>query len=104
MLYEEGNIESLRETSMCEKFSVASKWDDIAPIQPARIAWLLGSEKSVNLEDFLINERLGYPMSLLYALQSLPERRFGKGHLPLEDLTTIDIHVVTSIPFLDSLP
>ena len=61
-------------------------------------------DESARLEAYLTSERLGYPMSLLYALQSLPERRLGQEHLPLEELTTLNIHVVTSVPILDSEP
>ena len=43
-------------------------------------------------------------MSLLYALQTLPERRLGHKQLPLEDLSTITVHVVTSSPVFDSEP
>ncbi|CAL4176500.1 unnamed protein product [Meganyctiphanes norvegica] len=46
------------------------------------------------------NKPLSYPMSLLYALQSLPGRRIGLRLL--DELTTLDIHVVTSNPLFDS--
>ena len=50
----------------------------------------------------IVLEHLYYPMCLMSALQKLPERRLGHKHLPLEDLTTLDIHVVTSSPLFDS--
>ncbi|CAL4120937.1 unnamed protein product [Meganyctiphanes norvegica] len=43
---------------------------------------------------------LSYPMSLLYALQSLPGRRLGQQFL--EDHTTLDVHVISSNPLFDS--
>ena len=47
---------------------------------------------------------LSYSMSLLYALQTIPGRRLGEDNRPLEDLTTLDIHIVNSSPLFHSEP
>ena len=65
---------------------------------------VLHGEKAVDFESISDMERLSYPMSILNALQMLPGRRISQNHQPLEDLTTLDIHVVTSSPLLDSEP
>ena len=57
---------------------------------------------TVCLDMYLVRERFSYPMSLLYALQSLPERRLNSDSRSLEDLTTLNVHVITSIPLFDS--
>ena len=54
------------------------------------------------MEASLMRERLSYSMSLLYALQTIPGRRLGRGTCPLEALTSLEVHVVSSIPLFDS--
>ena len=49
-------------------------------------------------------EILSYPMSLLYALQSLPERRLGQIANPWRIFTTLDVHVVTCSPLFHCKP
>ena len=53
---------------------------------------------------YMANERLSYPMSLLHALQTLPELTLAHDNLPLKDLNTLTIHVVTRSPIFDSKP
>lgn len=93
------NLPSLRDITVADKFTLAFSWNDILSHH-----WNCSVERHVSLESYLTHERLSYAMSLLFALQSLPERRLGQDHLPLEDLITINVHVVTSIPNLDSEP
>ena len=54
------------------------------------------------LEDYLLKECLSYPMSLLYSLQSLPGRSIGNTDPPLEELISLNIHVISSTPFYGS--
>ena len=99
-------LHSLRDMH-CDKFDCVSDWDDILPNELSLAYENVDlsckvTKLCVFLEDHLVKERLSYPMSLLYALQSLPDRRLSFSGLPLEDLTTLDIHIVTSIPLYDS--
>ena len=41
-------------------------------------------------------------MSLLYALETLPERRLAPDSDPLEDLPSLNIHVINFSPLFDS--
>ena len=109
ILYRDGfcnmRLPFLRDITESEKFEVAYSWNDIMPVRWTATARLLSAKyEQIRLEAYLTSERLGYPMSLLYALQSLPERRLGQEHLPLEDLTDLNVHVVTSNPIFDSEP
>ena len=50
----------------------------------------------------LAYERLLYPLSLLYALQTLPGRCIGSvDDRPLEDLSSLTVHLVNSSPLFD---
>ena len=52
-----------------------------------------------------VSARASYVMSLLSALRALPGLRLlGRDHCPLEDLTTLSVHVVTSSPLFGSAP
>ena len=77
---------------MCEKFRIASNWNDI----------LSTEYYDRDTKYSLTIERLSYSMSILYALQSLPGRRICHEQRPLEDMITLDIHVVSNNPLLDS--
>ena len=101
------NRPNLRYNSVFEKFTPASEWTDIIPSHyHPQLQAIQSRERgtSVGMEAYLTVERLSYPMTLLYALQALPERRLGHDSLPLEDMTTINLHIVTSNPLLDSEP
>ena len=101
----EKHLPSLRNLTVNYEFQLAYDWNDIMPDDWTMKAQILSAyDEEVRLEAYLTSERLGYPMSLLYALQSLPERRLGQDHLPLEEQTTLNIHVVTSVPIMDSEP
>ena len=98
-------LPSLTDNTVCYVFKPVTSWDNVIPRQyTLALQYLSKSEKKdpVNVDDSLIMERLSYPMSLLYALQSLPKRLISSSDLPLEELTTLNIHVVTSIPLYDS--
>ena len=50
----------------------------------------------------LAHERLSYPLSLLYALQTLPGHCIGSvDDRPLEDLSSLTVHLVNSSPLFD---
>ncbi|CAL4094918.1 unnamed protein product [Meganyctiphanes norvegica] len=107
------NLPSLRDLSVCDKFTLASDWNEIIPRKYSIILDISISLKYDNREDieeeislrmYLTFARLSCPMSLLYALQTLPQRRLGSDNHPLEDLTTLNIHVVTSSPLFNSEP
>ena len=100
-------LPSVRESPISDVFTIASSWEDILPSRyktAMHVCEVLHGEKAVDFESISDMERLSYPMSILNALQMLPGRRISQNHQPLEDLTTLDIHVVTSSPLLDSEP
>ena len=78
---------------VCEKFRIAETWDDV----------LAPHSLHVDCKYSLNIERFSYPMTLLYALQSLPKRHLANEYPLLEDITTLDVHIVTSNPMLDSV-
>ena len=50
----------------------------------------------------LAHERLSYPLSLLYTLQTLPGGCIGSvDDRPLEDLSSLTVHLVNSSPLFD---
>ena len=59
-------------------------------------------EEKVDMQYSFVTERLSYSKTLLHALQSLPELRLGRNHSSLENLATLDVHVVTSSPLFAS--
>lgn len=100
-------LPSIRIGTVCNKFTPLSSWKDLMPSHYNEVVQQMSytdEKDTVHMEDSLIKERLSYPMSLLYALQTLPGRRISCSGSRLEDLTTLDIHVVTSIPLYDSEP
>ena len=98
-------LPDLRQITENYKFAPVYTWNDVMPYEYSlEFQWHARSDKkeAVILEDSLLKERLSYPMSLLYSLQSLPARQISIAGSPLEDLTTLDIHVVSSIPLYGS--
>ena len=65
---------------------------------------MVQEDKVQSVKLALFNERLSYPMSLLYVLQTLRNRRLGQDQLPLKDITTLTIHGVNNNPLFDSKP
>ena len=105
------SLPSIQEETLCKHFTITSTWGDIIPskfIPSLEILMTLdkgiGKQTSSSMEYCLFIERLSYPMTLLYALQSLPGRHLGLNQKPLEELTTLDIHVVISSLMLSSEP
>ena len=91
----------------CTDFKPVSSLDDVIPCEYKFALKLMSNtdnDDHANVDDYLIKERLSYPMSLLYALQSLPNRSISSYGPVLEEQTTLDIHVVTSIPLFDAEP
>ncbi|CAL4077081.1 unnamed protein product [Meganyctiphanes norvegica] len=86
------NPPSSRDNSHIPKFKVLTAWSDVIYSEYLKD----GFKYSIH------NEWLSYSMSLLYALQMLPKRRLGYDNRPLEELTTLEVHVVTSNPPLSS--
>ena len=100
-------LPSVKEDTICFEFELISDWDDVLPYYYKQQLKRLSLEEQkvpVGVDAFWTKERLSYPMSLLYALQSLPERRLGQFQIPLEDHTSLTIHVVISNPHFDSMP
>ena len=100
-------LPSVQEITLCDEFEDATEWDDVLPFpykQQLEKLYLEENNVSVGVDAFWTKERLSYPMSLLYALQSLPECLLGQDQCSLEDLDTLTIHVVISNPHLDSVP
>ena len=91
---------------VCEEFTPAYRWNDIFSEKRTLTLCMMIEEGNIwDVKQSLANERLSYPMSLLYALQCLPGRRIGLDHIgPLEDLSTLTLHVVNSSPLFDSKP
>ena len=53
----------------------------------------------------MIYGHLSYPISILYAIHTLPKRRIGHdSHDLMEDIHSLEIHVINSNPFCDSKP
>ena len=94
------------EDTVSETFTLTSKWSDLILRQHSLdLLKSIAKDKSLGVKYSLALERLSYPMSLLYALQTLPERCLGYDQsLPIEELTTLAVHVVTSSPLFDSRP
>ena len=82
------------------KFTLASHWTDVANRMKPEDDEDFEVTQFGNMCYFLATERLSQAMSLMYALQMLPGRRLGHGNRPLEDLTSLNVHVV----ILDSQP
>ena len=98
-------LPSLRHMIESHNFLPVNNWNDVMPLEYSlELQFLSHSNKkeAVTLEDSLLKERLSYPISLLYSLQSLPERCISNTGPPLEDLIRLDIHVVSSTPFYGS--
>ena len=90
---------------VCEEFTPIFTWNDISSLEQTLSLRMMIKENNIwDVTYSLANERLSYPMSLLYSLQTLPERRLGQEHHPLEELTTLTVHVVNSSPLFDSKP
>ena len=79
---------------MCEIFSPLSYFHHLLPA--------MNPVYNLTIQMSEAQWCLSYPMSLMYALQSLPERRLGPAHSPLENLATLELHVVSSSPIFDS--
>ena len=83
-----------------EQFTPVSKWNDVVSPQECAEA-----DCNCCVKYSSATELLSYAMSLLYALQKLPGRLVGSHTpCPLEDLTSLTIHVVTSNPLFNSCP
>ena len=99
-------LPKLSDTTVCDTFTIASCWEDILPDQYIlaiqNLVEKADQQGEILLEESLKRERLSYSMSLLFALQSLPQRRLGPDSCPLEELTSLEVHIVTSIPLFDS--
>jgi len=98
---------SLEEDTVSENFTPTFKWSDLIPHK--RSLDLLKSMKKdmfMGVSYSLALERLSYPMSLMFALQTLPHCRMGQycHLLHIEEQTTLSVHVVTSSPLFDSKP
>ena len=100
-------LPSVTDITLRDEYKLVTNWDDILTHiyreQQEKLC-LAGSKKYVDVESFWTKERLSYPMSLLYALQSLSGCYLGQDQDPLEELTTLTIHVIISNPHLDSIP
>ena len=98
---------SIMDNTVCDKFTPVTSWNNVIPHKYtlALLHYSQTEEKgNANVDHKLITERLSYPMSLLYALQLLPKRVLSSSGPPLEVKSTLDIHVVTSLPLYDSEP
>jgi len=96
---------SLEEGTVCENFTPTSKWSDLIPLKRSLdLLKSISKNKFMGVSYSLALERLSYPMSLMFALQTLPDRCLGQNHLPLEEQTLLDVHIVTSSPLFDSKP
>ncbi|CAL4246252.1 unnamed protein product [Meganyctiphanes norvegica] len=49
-----------------------------------------------------VENAISYPITLLYALQMIPDLRLSHEHRPLMELNSLDVHIVTSHPVLES--
>ena len=94
-LFSDTNVPKLFSDTICENFTAITNWNDII-LLPYR-----GCGLHLRKTYTFTTERISYSMSLLYALQMLPERSL-RHSLPLEDLTTLTVHVVTSSHVFDS--
>ena len=101
-------LPSVAENTLCEKYELVTDLGDIFSCSYRHMAEELVYKEnnvSVGVDVSWTQERLSYPLSLLYALQSLPaECYLGEIQNPLEDLTSLTIHVIISNPHLDSVP
>ena len=101
-------LPSVAENTLCEKYELVTDLGDIFSFSYRHMAEELVYKEnnvSVGVDVSWTQERLSYPLSLLYALQSLPaECYLGEAQNPLEDLTSLTIHVIISNPHLDSVP
>ena len=98
-------IPKLSSMTVSKTFTPVTCWEDVLPGQYiSAIQDLVAKEKGLTilLEESSRRERLSYSMSLLFALQTLPGRRLGRDGHPLDGLTSLEFHIVTSIPLLKS--
>jgi len=112
------DLSSVMNESVCKTFKPVSEWSDVIShnyiIENISFKTFIDQmlfDGNVNykimrehIRYHLATESLSYPMTLLYALQLLPERRLGCDHLPLESLTSLEVHVVTRNPLFNSEP
>ena len=97
----------LLDERVIEQFNPVYSWHDIFPPKYETILQILlrSEDTDTTLKFGLSLERLSYPISLLYALQTLPKRSLGLDQRQaLEELTTLDIHIVNSNPLFNSEP
>lgn len=101
-------LPSVADSTLCDEYENVKDWDDILSYRYRKQQNILCLEENnvyAGIDASWTKERLSYPMSLLYALQSLPDGCYlGEGLDPLEELTTLTVHVVISNPHLDSVP
>ena len=98
-------IPKLSSMTDCTYFMPVSCWEDILPSEYiSAIQDLIAKEgdHSIIMEESSRRERFSYSMSLLFALQAIPGRCLSKDACPLEEITSLEVHVVTSIPLFDS--
>ena len=90
-------LPSVTDITLRDEYKLVTNWDDILTHiyreQQEKLC-LAGSKKYVDVESFWTKERPSYPLSLLYALQSLSGCYLGQDQDPLEELTTLTIHVI----------
>ena len=101
----------LRESTVCKQFKPVTEYMYVMPLiwgVFVRTCELLHKENAsgLNVQYYMTLERLSIPITLLYALQSLPNFRLSTDHRPqrLENLTTLTVHIVNSSPLFDSEP
>ena len=93
-----------------DRFDHVYSWSDIFPPKYNQILQIMLRTEDIHTDTAMklgLNiERLSYPISLLYALQTLPKakRHLGIDQRPLEELTTLDVHIVISNPLFNSEP
>ena len=100
------DVTSLRTESVLEEFTpLPCKLTDILPYNLLYSSFIGQDEGLLDILNInMFYGHLAYPMSLLYALQKLPERRLGPDYHPLEVLPSLNIHVINSTPLFDSKP
>ena len=100
----------LLDEQVFDRFDPVYSWSDIFPPKYNQILQIMLSTEDIHTDTGMklgmTIERLSYPISLLYALQTLPKakRNLGLEQRPLEDLTTLDVHIVISNPLFNSEP
>lgn len=87
-----------------DEFTPLSSWEELKYVH-MRIDLNVNVENMrIILQMYIKLELMSHPMSLLYALQTLPDRKLGSDNVTLEECTTLTVHVVTSSPVFASKP